>query len=72
MDLPRALELDLALEHAGHRVILTGASGWFVARFASLPSLWHFARLYLRDRRRLPRGFSVRLEWRGLGWRITR
>jgi hypothetical protein len=72
MDLLRALELDLAVEHAGHRITVTGAGGRFVARFSSLSSLWHFARLYLRDRRRMPRGISVRLEWRGFGWGITR
>lgn len=73
MDLPllRAIELDLAVEHAGHRVRLTGAAGQFVARFPALSSLLHFARIAFPFRKRFPRGFSVRLEWRGLGWRVN-
>lgn len=68
----RALELDLAVEHAGHRVQLTGADGRFVARFRALSSLLHFARLAFPARKLFPRGLSVRLEWRGLAWRVNR
>lgn len=70
LQLLRALELDLTVEHAGHRVQLTGADGHFVARFAALTSVLHFARLTFPARKHFPRGLALRLQWRGLAWRV--
>lgn len=67
----RALELDLAVEHEGHLVRLTGAGGRFLVRFPTLSSLIHFGRVVFPARKQFPSGFSVRLEWRGLGFRVN-
>lgn len=65
-----ALELDLAVEHEGYHVQVTGRSGRMVARFPSLSSLIHFARMAFPARHQFPSGLSIRIEWRGMGFRV--
>ena len=62
----RALDLDLRIQHAGHELILTGSGGSFVARFPTLLSLLHFARLSWPFRAHLPPDASLQVQWRWL------
>jgi hypothetical protein len=60
-----ALDLDLRVEHGGHRVSLTGTGKRFTARFPTVASLLHFARIFWPLRKRFPREYSLRVSLRG-------
>jgi hypothetical protein len=50
------LEIDLSVEHNGHRLRLTGRDPEYVAEIPSIGSLIHFFRAGWRHRRLMPSG----------------
>lgn len=65
LDLGR-LDVDLLIEHEGHRMKLTGSQNRFAAEFSSLVSLFHYARTFWSQRKIAPPGTSLSIGWRGL------
>jgi len=58
-----ALEVHLLVEHAGHQMTVTGSDARFVARFPTLASMVHFARIGWALRRSIPAEASLSVEW---------
>jgi hypothetical protein len=68
---PLALDVDLLIEQDGRQMLLRGSGTSFTARFPTLTSLFHFARLLWRFRGRAPRGYRLRVQWRWLYTDLT-
>lgn len=64
---PLKLDVDLRIEHAGHQLDLKGSGQRFVARFRTLRGLIHFGRLLWPLRKQMPKGWVVRIVFRGIG-----
>jgi hypothetical protein len=56
--------LDLQIEHDGHRLELTGSHSRLVAKFPTLPALFHYGRLFRLSRNWIPQNASLYVEWR--------
>jgi hypothetical protein len=59
-------EVDLLIEHGGHRLKLRGSGTRFAARFPTLLSLFQFLRISWASRKRIPPQASFHVEWRRL------
>ncbi|MBY0505970.1 MAG: hypothetical protein K2X03_18785 [Bryobacteraceae bacterium] len=68
--LAQRLELDLTVEHGGHRAKIAGEQGNFLAVFPTLSSLCHFAVAAWPLRHDRPAGITLRVQWRGLRWEV--
>lgn len=66
-----AVELDLVVEHGGHRVTVKGNRRVFTADFERLTSLLHFVRQAWRWRRQVPAGITVFVTWRGFRAKVA-
>lgn len=60
-----ALDLNVVVEHGGHRVAVTGSGRRFIATFATVSSLLHFFFASWRLRKFFPESYSFQAEWRG-------
>lgn len=58
------VDVDLLIEHDGHKLKLTGSDSRFVARFPTLAAVLHFGRVFWTSRKRVPRQASLHVEWR--------
>jgi hypothetical protein len=59
------VEMDLRLEHSGHKLELTGSGSEYRASFPSIFSLIHYAFSLWSLRRQIPEGWVILLE---CGW----
>ncbi len=59
------LDLDLQIEHEGHRLALQGSGRQFVAKFQSLRALIHFGLRVWPFRKLAPASLRLRIEWKG-------
>ncbi len=66
MRLPPVIEVDLLIEHDGRHLTVRGSGRNFVAKFPSLPSLFHFARIFWAHRTEAPIDAIVQIAWRRL------
>lgn len=67
MKQPRpVLDVDLLIEHGGHHLKLRGSGMRFAVRFPTLPSLFHFLRIFWAFRKRIPQDASLQVEWHRL------
>jgi hypothetical protein len=62
--LPRILNVDLRLEHAGHLVNIKGSEMRYVATFPTFSSLLHYAIVFWPARKTLPEAASVEIQYR--------
>ncbi len=62
-------EVNLLVEHAGHKLEVTGSGPEYRVRFPSLLSAIHFGTTLWPLRKYTPRGMVVVLEWRSLKFR---
>ena len=67
-----ALDVDLLVEHDGHRALVKGSGHDFVTRFPTLPSLMHFSRILWPWRKHLPSDLGLRIEWSIFRFRAKR
>ena len=58
------VDVDLLVEHDGHKLKLNGSDSRFVARLPTLVSLFHFGGLFWSLRKRIPQQASLHMEWR--------
>lgn len=60
------LDVDLLIEHDGHRLKLRGSERRFVANVPTLLSLLHFSRIFWQYRKRVAEEYSLEVQWRQL------
>ena len=65
-----ALDVDLLIEHQGHRVEVKGSGRHLVATFPTLFSLWHFSRAFWPVRNYVPLDLDFKVEWRSFRWSV--
>lgn len=66
IQLPIVVEVDLLIEHDGRQLTVQGSGGNFVARFPTLASLFHFARIIWARRTAAPIDATFQVAWRRL------
>ena len=64
--LPPEVEVDLLIEHDGRHLTVQGSGRNFVAKFPTLLSLFHFARIFWAHRTEAPLDATVQIAWRRL------
>jgi hypothetical protein len=59
------LDLDIQIEHEGHKLGLQGSGREFVAKFESLRALVHFGLRAWPFRKLAPSSCRLQVEWKG-------
>jgi hypothetical protein len=59
------LDVDIVVEHGGHKVAIQGSGRRFIAKFPTLFSLGHFALRLWPFRKLVPDSCEWQVEWRG-------
>jgi hypothetical protein len=71
LKLPDALlfDVNLHLEHSGHKLDITGSGPEYTVRFPSVFSLLHYAITFWPLRKHLPEGAVIQLKYRFWSYR---